>query len=162
MQIRKQVYDLGPTDLDYAPIWEYALDEEGVDGQDEATVRPFDFNVSTDLSDGGFIVKARFTLADGSNMGGYLTPANSSDLDLGYVQPAIVTDKGQVSFWCGMVEPSQEYIDCSYAILGKRPADVFPLYFSSDIVLGGGPVVGSVPGFIVLLDFESGTTKIVR
>jgi hypothetical protein len=40
MKLRKQVYDLTTEDLDFAPIWEYAHDEEGEEGQDEATVRP--------------------------------------------------------------------------------------------------------------------------
>jgi hypothetical protein len=38
--VRKPVYDLTLADFDAAPVWEFALDEEGVAGQDEATVRP--------------------------------------------------------------------------------------------------------------------------
>ena len=38
--IRKQVFDLRPEDFASTPIWEFALDEEGASGQDEATVRP--------------------------------------------------------------------------------------------------------------------------
>jgi hypothetical protein len=38
-RIRKQVYELLPIDLESFPIWEHALDEEGVPSQDEATVR---------------------------------------------------------------------------------------------------------------------------
>jgi hypothetical protein len=40
MKIRKQVYDFKPRDLNEYPCWEFALDEEGQAGQDEATVRP--------------------------------------------------------------------------------------------------------------------------
>ena len=39
-RIRKQVYELRPEDFVTASIWEFALDEEGAPGQDEATVRP--------------------------------------------------------------------------------------------------------------------------
>ncbi len=161
MEIRKQVYDLTPDDFVRSPIWEFALDEEGVDGQDEATVRPLDAKFSPNFSEGGFIVKARFVLADGSSMSGYLTPAKSSELDLGRVQPAIVTEKGQVSFWCGMVEPNKEYIDTSYKILDKQPAEIFPLFFSSDFPQAAENVEGMIPGFIVLLDFETEATKVV-
>jgi hypothetical protein len=39
---RKQVYDLTLADFDAAPVWEFALDEEAVPGQDETTVRPYE------------------------------------------------------------------------------------------------------------------------
>src|SRR5205814_561097 len=41
MKIRKQVYNLTAADLSEHPVWEFAEDEEGTEGQDEATVRPF-------------------------------------------------------------------------------------------------------------------------
>jgi hypothetical protein len=37
MKIRKQVYELTTDDLELSPIWEFAADEEGEEGQDEAT-----------------------------------------------------------------------------------------------------------------------------
>jgi hypothetical protein len=40
--VRKPVYDLTLADFDAARVWEFALDEEGVAGQDEATVRPYE------------------------------------------------------------------------------------------------------------------------
>ena len=39
-RVRKQIYKLEHSDLDRFPAWEFALDEEGRAGQDEATVRP--------------------------------------------------------------------------------------------------------------------------
>ena len=41
-RIRKQVYDLTAEDLRRYPLWEFCLDEEGIEGQDEATVKPSD------------------------------------------------------------------------------------------------------------------------
>src|SRR5262252_1978828 len=41
-RVRKQVFDLTVEDLDRYPVWEFALDEEGDEGQDEATVRPYE------------------------------------------------------------------------------------------------------------------------
>jgi len=48
---RKQVYDLTLADLQAAPVWEFALDEEGVAGQDEATVRPYERAFPADVAD---------------------------------------------------------------------------------------------------------------
>jgi len=70
MKIRRQVYDLTLEDLNEFPVWEFALDEEGEEGQDEATVRPYMNSGKLDPSDGMFVVRAIFTLADGSKMHG--------------------------------------------------------------------------------------------
>jgi hypothetical protein len=48
MNFRKQVYELTVEDLRQHPVWEFALDEEGEEGQDEATVRPFVSSGSVD------------------------------------------------------------------------------------------------------------------
>lgn len=42
LETRKPVTTLTLTDLDAFPIWEYAIDEEDVEGQDETWVRPVD------------------------------------------------------------------------------------------------------------------------
>lgn len=123
--MRKQVCDLTPADLQFSPIWEFASDEEGIAGQDEATVRPVDLSNLQDALAGLCVAKARFRLADGSTMGGYLTPRIPGDSSLGSIQPVIVADRGQVSFWCGTIEPTQEYIESSYALLGKKPEEIF-------------------------------------
>ena len=107
MAIRKQVDELTTEDLDQFPIWEFALDEEGKEGQDEATVRPVNILRPTDPLEGSRLVKAQFTYADGSTAYGYLTPATDST-DLGAVQPVVITADGQVAFWCGIIEPSSK------------------------------------------------------
>jgi hypothetical protein len=63
MKIRKQVYDLTLDDLTRYPVWEYALDEEGEDGQDEATVRPVVIE-QMDLQHSSYMVRTRFQLAE--------------------------------------------------------------------------------------------------
>ena len=75
MRIRRQVYDLTLHDLNEFPVLEFALDEECEEGQDEATVRPLIASEPLDPSDGMFVVRAVFTLADGSKMLGLLDPA---------------------------------------------------------------------------------------
>jgi hypothetical protein len=160
--IRRQVYKLTPADLERFPVWEFALDEEGEQGQDEATVRPYEASGPLDPAVGMFIVRASLTLADGTRLKGYVTPPVQGETGLSTFQPAVVVPGGQVSFWCGMVVPSPEHISKSYALLGKAsPSQVFPLRFESEVTLVGGPVVGEVPGFVILEDFSTMRTRVV-
>ena len=145
-KVRKQVYDLTLEDLQQHPVWEFALDEEGEKNQDEATVRPCERRGPFDPNEGMVIVKARFTLADGSTMLGYLTPPTRGN-DLGIIQPQIVTLMGQISFWYGSLEPSRDTLDGNYKLLGRQADRVFPLQFSSDVEVVGGPVAGVLSGF---------------
>lgn len=161
--IRKQVYELAPQDLERFAVWEFALDEEDEEGQDEATVRPYEPNGRLDPSDGMFIVRARLQLADGTRMLGYLTPANHAEVDLGTVQPSIVTQDGQVSFWCGVITPEPAQLAACYARLGKfSPGEVFPIRFQADVDIVGGPIEGEVPGFMVLEDFKASEARVIR
>ncbi|WP_093287366.1 hypothetical protein [Solimonas aquatica] len=162
MKTRKQVYDLIPADLHQTAVWEFALDEEGEEGQDEATVRPVNVEGSLNTADGMFIVWASFVLADGSHAEGYLTPGVQGDNHLSSVQPAVVAEGGQVSFWCGLVAPERGYLDRCYKVLGKQPNEIFPLSYQSQVNLVGGTISGSIPGFVVLEDMKSGRTRVVR
>jgi hypothetical protein len=159
MRIRKQVYELSLDDLSEYPVWEFALDEEGEEGQDEATVRPHEVSGALDPSDGMFVVSASFTLADGSKMLGYLTPPVQGDGTIGTLQPIIVTPHGQVGFWCGIMSPSSEQLVKSYGSLGRDADRVFPLQFESQVELVGGPVRGCLSGFMVLEDMETRKVK---
>ena len=111
MKTRKQVYELTPDDLEKNPIWEFALDEEVGEDQDEATVMPID---QFDEVSGLFIIKGEFKAANGIRYVGYL---NLSETDAGggasldqmqYVQPVIVTDEGQIGFWNGTLDLDKE------------------------------------------------------
>jgi hypothetical protein len=66
MKIRKPACELTLDDIRRYPVWEYALDEEGEDGQDETTVRPCEISEALDPSD--IIVRTKFTLADGTEL----------------------------------------------------------------------------------------------
>ncbi|MYM69172.1 hypothetical protein GTP45_20355 [Pseudoduganella sp. FT55W] len=160
--MRKQVYDLTLSDLELSPIWEYASDEEGIEGQDEATVRPASPSILDDALAGQFVAAARFTLADGTRMYGYLSPGSFGSCDLGSIQPAIVTDNGQVSFWFGCLEPPRTYIESSYAVLGKSADEIFPLSFALDAASNIYEAAGIVQGFMVMEDWDSSDIKIVR
>jgi len=152
-KIRRQVYELTLDDLLTSPVWEFALDEEGEPDQDEATVRPYPVTSVLDPSVGMLIVAARFWLADGTRFAGYLTPPSSDDRSLGAIQPQIITDSGQISFWCGRCQPDKTR---AYQLLGREAASVFPIRFESGIPLIGGAVSGTLPGFLFLeSDFKT-------
>ena len=158
---RKQVYELTLDDLSKFPVWEFRLDEDGAVGQDEATVRPFKTSGPLDPADRMFVVRAAFTLADGSRMKGYFTPPVRGNDSIGTLQPIIVTKRGQVRFWCGTAVPDSKRLAQSYEFLGKDAKRVFPLRFESEVELVGGPARGSVPGFLVLEDFQTRRTRTV-
>jgi len=161
LRVKRQVYKLTLHDLRTFPVWEFRLDEEGEAGQDESTVQPYTAPGPLDPTDRMFIVRAVFTLADGSRMQGYFTPPGRGDASLGTTQPIIVTDCGQVRLWCGTAAPSPKRLADSYELLGKDAKRVFPLRFESEVELVGGPVKGSVPGFLVLEDFQTWRTRTI-
>jgi len=152
--IRKQVSDLTPADLKEFPVWEFALDEEGVEGQDEATVRPMPAAYALDPGAGTLVVRATFRLADGTKMEGYLTPPLDAEPGLGSIQPVIVGAFGQVGFWMGVIRPPPSDLAKFYLRLGKSASQVFPLQFESNVELKGGRVSGTIPGFLVIKSFQ--------
>ena len=160
-RVRKQVYELTLHDLSAFPVWEFKLDEDIPEAQDEATVQPFIASGPLDPADRMFVVRAVFTLADGSKMLGYFTPPVRGHDTIGTLQPIIVTDRGQVRFWCGTAAPGPGRLAHSYELLGKDAKRVFPLRFESDVELAVGPARGSVPGFLVLEDFQTRRTRTV-
>jgi len=160
-RVKKQVYELTLHDLCSFPVWEFRLDEEGEEGRDESTVRPFAVSGPLDSTDRMFVVRAVFTLADGSRMQGYFTPPRRDDDSIGTLQPIIVTERGQVRFWCGTAVPGVKRLAQSYAFLGKDATQVFPARFESDVELVGGPVTNTVPGFLVMEDFQTRKTRTI-
>jgi hypothetical protein len=157
MKIRKQVYELTVDDLTQFPVWEFALDEEGEEGQDEATVRPSQAPLPLDASEAMYVVRAKFSLVDGTRHVGYLTPGHAAD-DLGSTQPLIITSRGQVIFWMGAARGETTPL---YQKLGKTAAQTFPIAFKSDVPLVGGVIFGSIPGFLHLTDWKSGRVEVI-
>jgi hypothetical protein len=162
MRIRKQVYELTLRDLSSFPVWEFALDEECEEGQDEATVRPYEVSGPLDPRAGRFVVRAGFTLCNGSPMQGYLTPLAPGDDLFGTAQPVVITDQGQVGFWYGVITPDARELARNYRLLGADADEAFPIHFESQVEVLFGPVRGTLPGFLVLEDFETGRTGIVK
>jgi hypothetical protein len=147
--IRKQIYDLTPGDLESYPVWEFALDEEGNEAQDEATVRPTELP-SNPIDFDGLVVRAQFHLADGTKMIGHMTVDLHSDGSANSMQPSIVTDKDQVMFCHGFFELPNEEVQRLYDQLGKTKTQVFPITFTSDVPNFSPAQQGMIDGFEVM------------
>ena len=145
-QIRKQCYDLRPEDLEQYPIWELALDEEGEPGQDEATVKPRPDLTVADPGEGLLLARAELTARDGTRYDGYVYP--SHEQEWGFIQPTIVTDGGQVNFWCGAFPPKPAALAAAYDLLGKTAEQLFPVKFRALAEYEGATLEGQVPAFM--------------
>ena len=145
--LRRQVYELTISDLALCPSWQFVPDEEGLPDQDEATVRPY-LRTPADPGDGDMVVRARFTLSDGTQLTGYVYPPPPNvSWDLGLLQPVMVVDQGQIPVWFGMFPPPEGEFQRLLRTLGKTMEQVFPLTYESDVDLVGAPVNGVVDGF---------------
>ncbi len=81
----------------------------------------------------------------------------------GIVQdPILLTEQGQVMFWFGAMVPSAGIIREAYAKLGRDVATVFPCRYSSAATLIGGPITGTVRGFMHYRSFSDRTVIDVR
>jgi hypothetical protein len=130
---------LMPGDLERCRIWE-EIGTEG--GPYEGRLRPRpDLAVAADAESetGLFVVATDFTLADGSSLTGYCTPAPASVVNMrgwfrgiGLLQPAIVLDHGQMPFWF-LDEPSRMEILTLYDRLRRKPEQVFPIELSGRV-----------------------------
>jgi len=145
-KIRVQFNDFTLKNFDIAPIWEFAMDEEGEDEQDETTLRPC-FNLTiADPAEGLYIVKTEFTTASGKKIFGLCSPA--LEFNLGEIQPYMFTDNGVLSFWFGMLEPTQQVIDDLYKQSGESKDSLFPVKFKSVVRTKGVKLVGVIDGFM--------------
>jgi hypothetical protein len=153
-EIRKQVTALVPADLERFPIWEFAIDEEGEEGQDEETVRPRPDIRRPDPHDGLFIVRAELIAADSTIYDGFVMP--QLEPHISYIQPTIVTDHGQVRFWFGLFPPRREILDAAYHTLGKSASELFPVRYRALLEHTGARLDGELRAF---LHYRSGNDR---
>lgn len=142
---RKEVTDLTLADLVRCSVWEFALDEEGERNQDEETVKPRNDVDAVDPAKGLFVIAARFTAADGTELAGYVTPSNSGERA---EAPTVVTEAGeQVSFWHGITKPNRVELEAAYRTLGRNAAELFPLRVEARVPTTAGALVDEIRGF---------------
>ena len=154
MRVRRQDYDLTVEDLAQFPAWEYALDEEGYEDQDERTVRPYSAKPPFEQGQAYLIIRASFYLADGTRMTGYIKPLELAETSVlkplipADMDPVIVTPKGRIEFWNGASQPDPDEISRNYARLNKGPLEVFPIRFASDVEVLNSVTEGVLEGFL--------------
>jgi hypothetical protein len=105
--VRRQVYELTLDDLGNSPVWEFRLDEKDEKGQDESTVRPHTASGPLDPADRMFLVRAAFTLADGSRMQGYLTHLPAAMTAPAHCGPSSSLNAGRFAFGVAPWHPTQ-------------------------------------------------------
>jgi hypothetical protein len=159
MRIRKQVYNLTEHDLQSHSVWEFCSDEEEIDGQDEATVRPSNEGEVSNSPPGRYIVAADLVLADGSQVAGYIYSCEPHDF--GCTQPNVILADGQINFWFGIIPPNSDRLRVLYQRLGKSAASVFPILYQTRVPINDKLVKGTVEGFGTR-SLKDPTPKIIR
>jgi hypothetical protein len=154
-RIRKDAGELRLADYETFPVWEFALDEEGVEGQTECTVRPVSPIVWPEAFDR--IIAATMTSPQGDCYHGALA-ANSfaiKDADT----PArlnvwiLQTDGSQLDFSLGAEQhmsddKARTKIAATYAALGTNASRLFPLSVRPHVPIPGLPKHWQLPGFM--------------
>lgn len=157
--MRKQISELRLSDLIQYPIWEYALDEEGVYGQDEQTVRPILSVEVVDLAKIYCVVRATFRANDGTQFTGSIMPQSTKPdrimtkiLPYDFRPVIYANEATRVHFGFGTIEPTPAQLTRYYGALGKSSFELFPFTFSSDVIIANGLGVGQVDGFMYFVD----------
>ena len=78
------------------------------------------------------------------------------------MQPHIITDKGQVSFWKGMFKPTREQLLEEYKKLGKSAEQIFPLTFLSEVNIDSKAIEGRLTGFLFYKDIRDKVVEEIR
>jgi hypothetical protein len=151
LSVRKQVYELSPQDLVDYPIWEFCSNEEGREGQNEATVRPTEKAELSGELPGACVVACDVIFADESAGVGYLY--NCEDGNISCIQPNVFAGQSQVNFWLGwlrFVPNAPERVEKSYRSIDKDKEAIFPLSFRSRVDVNGKPLHVVLQGFMAL------------
>jgi len=139
---RKPANQLKVEDFSAFPVWEYAIDEEGVDGQDESWVRPV-LSKFVPKESYSQLVFSRFRTNSGRDAHGYLvvTPTTSSLTNLSHSGGAIVTPKGQafVAYFEGRMSESMknDSVQRISRALNVSVAEIFPLHYELLVSIEG-------------------------
>jgi len=129
LKTRKPVHRLTLGDLAKFPVWEYAVDEQDVVGQDETWVRPLK-NVSIPKGRYSLTVAADFTTANGRSYQGFVGVTTAdADVEIGQgvildgryphlfvPNPDVVTEKTRVDLAAGLGLHASEVFPISYKL----------------------------------------------
>src|SRR6266496_2478958 len=132
----KPLRALTAEDLRTTPVW------RSLGGSDEeALVEPTSRATLTETERETFLALTEFVLCNGQKHIGFCSPVDDSGLD--YVQPVIVTNQGQISFWFDE-PPAHGVIAEQWARLGLAEGDVFPIKYECLVPVDGRTVRGTI------------------
>ena len=139
---RKPVTELTVEDFHAFPIWEFATDEEGVEGQDETWVRPVLRN-QIPIGVYSHLVAAEFSTAGGVQLQGFMTVTTADGIE---ITPGAVVGEGFYHVLPGMSEERAQEEDLTWAIQSRKEvvealegaaADVFPMVYRLHVAILG-------------------------
>jgi hypothetical protein len=130
LRTRKPIDELVALDFVTYPIWQFASDEEGVEGQDETWVRPVP-GMTVRKGRYSLWVAADFTAAAGTEILGCVSVSTAGDVELG---DAILLPDGQY-IPVGTYENRSRRTQIA-ARLDSKARDVFPLSFELRVLIG--------------------------
>jgi hypothetical protein len=134
-RIRKPNVKLTQTDFTTFPLWEYADDEEGVEGQDETWVRPVK-RKSIPRGRHQIFVAADYVLASGRKLRGYAEVATLDGLEF---EEAWVLHRRQTVALLSRQEPSHYYdpLGSLLKLLDMPEREVFPARYTLRVPVQG-------------------------
>jgi len=130
----KPIDQLRPDDLERFPIWEFATDEESVQGQDETWVRPINAD-SIPLGAYSLSVAAKFITPSGRELIGIVGISTGSGIEIRHA--ALLADNQYIfvpalAYWNAAAE--YEKIATQLQLV---PADTFPLQYKLLCLVAG-------------------------
>jgi len=160
MSTRPELVQFGNLTLahfDRHPVWIAChiadYEEPWYDDTDEETFRPWIGSLPVDASEGMTLARADFTLADGTRLEGFLTPAVDGDPigPLGIMQPRLFLPDGTLgAFWEGRFGRDASEHAAFYQTLGKTAAQVFPVRCTVPAGLATGITTAVLEGFYTI------------
>lgn len=134
LKLRKPVEKLAVADLETFPIWEFATDEEGVEGRDETWVRPVK---GADVRKGAYsqLVASDFMTSAGVRLQGFMTVTTADEIEVspgslvgeGYyaVLPSMSDDRARQEGLRWSIQSREEVL----RVLGSPSTAVFPIAY---------------------------------
>ena len=127
LRTRKPIDELQPEDLDAFPIWEFALDEEENEEQDETWVRPVPSKVIVP-DQYSLTVAAKFLTASGEAISGAVDVTTAEEFEFGH---GALLCNGKYIFVPSAAFPgAKEERNAVALALGMPVKEVFPLKFT--------------------------------
>lgn len=151
---RREVHELTAADLREHPAWWFPPPDGHLTGPDLGTVMPADAAAADasgacEFPPGRWLVRAVFTLADGTAFDGHVSYVAGESPDAATQEPTLCTPRGQVPLWHGVVVPDAHAVARMLEQVGRPRAAVFPLRWRAVLRPVSGGLEGEADGFLV-------------